>query len=279
MYPIMKGLFWEDGILKISYVCDEHFPIQCNEAIEWTFNEVEDFKPHIMVFGGDAYDGEAWSRWNNDNDWDQYEEYVSVARYFQRFNDMDFIKKKIWMYGNHEDNLFQPDRVKKSQRPMLDWKAFDPPGEIALRDVVKDWQVIRAYGSDVHRNIGSISFTHGTKIGQNAARDEALAHAPHMGLCVSGHTHKPVPVTRITHAGGIPGDVWYANAGTSIDPRKAKYMKRSMMQGWGRGIVNIEIHSRDATLVNEGRKIFRTKVWEAETRIKGIYRDTIHGRG
>lgn len=274
----MKGMFWEDGILRIAFTSDPHFPIQHDDSIDWQFDVVENFKPHLWVLGGDTYDGEGWTRWDNDHQWTQYQEYIETAKYYDRINKLDFVKRKIWLYGNHEANRVQPGRLKKSQKDILSWESFSPPGEIALRDAVKDWQIIKEYGSDVHKNIGPITFTHGTKLGLNSARDEALYHAPHMGLCCSGHTHKAVPVTRVVHAGGIPGDVWYANAGTAIDPKKAKYMHRSNMQGWSCGVVLIEIHSKDATLYNEGRKIFRTKIWEAETKVRSIYRDSIHGR-
>jgi predicted phosphodiesterase len=273
----MKGMFWEDGILRISFVTDEHFPVQSNDCIEWRFEQIEQFKPHIVWFGGDVYDGEAWSRWDQKN-WSQYEEYVKTAEYFQRYNDMDFIKKKVWMYGNHEHNRTQPGRVKKSQLELLDWESFAPPGKLALRDVVQDWRIIKDYGSDVYRSIGPIAFTHGTRLGLKAAEGEADYFAPHMGLCLSGHTHKPVPVTRAMRSGGVPADYWFANAGTAMCPKLADYMGRANRQGWGCGIVNIEVHSRDATLYSEGRKVFRTKIWEAETKIRGIYRDVIHGR-
>jgi hypothetical protein len=77
-------------------------------------------------------------------------------------------------------------------------------------------------------------------------------------------------------AGNQPADLWFANTGTGINISKARYIQRSNFQGWGMGVVRGEIHSSDKTLLKEGRKVFRSKIWDAETAILSIFRDRLN---
>jgi hypothetical protein len=141
---------------------------------------------------------------------------------------------------------------------------------------VRDWHVVRKYGSSVRWNLGPISFTHGTKANVYSARDEARMHCVPHGLTISAHSHRPVHVTRDSLAGNQPADLWYANVGTGIDVSKARYIQRSNFQGWGMAVVCGEIYSKDSTLLKEGRKVFRSKVWDAQTHVLGIQRDRLN---
>jgi hypothetical protein len=42
------------------------------------------------------------------------------------------------------------------------------------------------------------------------------------------------------------------------------------------GVVRGEIYSKDSTLLKEGRKVFRSKIWDAETAILSIFRDRLN---
>ncbi len=121
--------------------------------------------------------------------------------------------------------------------------------------------------------MGPITFVHGTKTNVYAARDEARMHGLPHGLTVGAHTHRPVSVQRDVNAGGIPGDLWFANTGCFIDWDQSHYIQRSNFQGWGHALVHGEVYSKDSTLLSEGRKAFMRKVWDADTRVLSLARD------
>jgi hypothetical protein len=252
-----------------------HHPVADPAALRFLHDQIESFQPDVLVNLGDWYDGEGWSRWDNENPWTIIDEYRAARDHARILNAFSFIKKFVWLYGNHEANISEPGRLKKSQRDIVDWQDWSPPGG-GLRDEVRDWHVVRKYGSSVRWNLGPISFTHGTKANVYSARDEARMHCVPHGLTISAHSHRPVHVTRDSLAGNQPADLWYANVGTGIDVSKARYIQRSNFQGWGMAVVCGEIYSKDSTLLKEGRKVFRSKVWDAQTHVLGIQRDRLN---
>jgi hypothetical protein len=98
-------------------------------------------------------------------------------------------------------------------------------------------------------------------------------HGHEFSLTVSGHTHRPVSVTRDVAAGGIVENRWYANTGMLSDPSLMRYIHRSNFSGWGHAIIVGEVHSKDLTILKEGRKHFRTKNWDAEVKIRELCKD------
>lgn len=250
-----------------------HHPIASVSALAWLHDQIEEFRPDVLVCLGDVYDGEGWSRWDNENAWTVVDEYEGWRDHLKILNDFTFLQKKVWLYGNHESNIEQPGRLKKSQRDIIHWKDWSPEGVGGIREQVKDWHIIPGYNSRQKWCLGPITFVHGTKTNIYAARDEARMHGTYHGLTVGAHTHRPVSVSRDVNAGGIPGDLWYANTGCLMDWDAAHYIQRSNFQGWGHGIVCGEVHSSNATLMHEGRKAFMSKIWDAETRILRLARD------
>lgn len=251
-----------------------HHPVADPKALAFLHAQIEAFQPDVLVNLGDWYDGEGWSRWDNENPWTIIDEYRAARDHARILNSFSFIKKFVWLYGNHESNISEPGRLKKSQRAIVDWQDWSPPGG-GLRDEVKDWHVIKKYGSSVRWNLGPISFVHGVKANVYSARDEARMHCVPHGLTVSAHSHRPVQVTRDSLAGNQPADLWFANVGTGIDVSKARYIQRSNYQGWGMAVCLIEVHSTDKSLLKEGRRGYMTKIWDAKTEMLGIQRDRL----
>lgn len=251
-----------------------HHPIASPDALDWLHAQIEEFRPNVLVCLGDAYDGEGWSRWDNENPWTIIDEYEAWRDHLKILNSFEFVTKKVWLYGNHEANLEEPGRLKKSQRSMVHWKDWSPEGVGGIREQVADWKILPAYSSVQKWNMGPLTFIHGTKTNLFAARDEARMHGIAHGLTVGAHTHKPVQVTRDVQPGSIPSDLWYANAGCLMDWERARYIKRSNYQSWGHACVCIEVASKDSAILSEGRKVYSTKIWDAETRVLRIARDS-----
>lgn len=255
----------------LAFSCVHH-PVADPKALEWLHAQIEEFRPNILINLGDWYDGEGWSRWDNENAWTTIDEYRAARDHARILNSFTFIDKHVWLYGNHEANREEPGRVKKSLRGIVHWKDWSPEGG-GLRDEVKDWKIISAYGSDVVHHEGQITFTHGTKVGINATADEAKMHGSPHGLLVAGHTHRPKVVDRLLFAGGTPSDYWFTNPGTLMDWNKAHYMRRLNFQAWGHGCTLIESYSK-VHGNRTGHRQLAKKNWDAETRIFQIARDT-----
>jgi hypothetical protein len=59
------------------------------------------------------------------------------------------------------------------------------------------------------------------------------------------------------------------------DPLKMRYIHRSNFQAWGQALVVGEIYSESKTMLKEGKRAFAKKIWDAETRVRSICRDTM----
>jgi len=156
------GLFFHLGGLTVSikflHFTDLHCPIHDAKAVAWLYDQIADFQPDLIVCGGDAYDGNAWSRWDNENLWTPMDEYEAWAKIVHNINTISPNSKKVWLYGNHEANLQEPGRLKKDLRAMVDWRDWDPVDRVGLRDKVREWRVVTRYGSAVRWNCGPVTF-------------------------------------------------------------------------------------------------------------------------
>lgn len=235
--------------------------------------ELEAFQPDVIVANGDMLDGDAWSRWDNENDWTLMDEYDQWAKIANTINELCPSAHKVWLYGNHEANLWEPGRVNKKLRGMVHWKDYRPEGKPCLASEMQKWHIVSEYGSHVRWCMGPIVFTHGTKAGLNAARDECLLHGHENSLTVSGHTHRPVQVSRNVQVGGIVDHRWYCNTGMLSNPVKMRYIHRQNFTGWGQAILVGEVGSKDKTLVKEGRRHFASQNWDAEIKVRELCAD------
>jgi predicted phosphodiesterase len=261
--------------IKFLTFSDLHAPVQDPAAVRWMLDTIEREKPDLIVANGDMLDGDAWSRWENEHDWTILDEYREWAKIAKTINELAPSALKVWLYGNHEANLWEPGRVPKKLRGIVHWKDYRPEGVPCLAEEMQGWRLVQEYGSHIRWSCGPIVFTHGTKAGINAARDEARMHGHAFSLTISGHTHRPIPVTRSVNAGNIPEDIWFANSGMLSDPLKMRYIHRSNFQAWGQALVVGEIYSESKTMLKEGKRAFAKKIWDAETRVRSICRDTM----
>jgi predicted phosphodiesterase len=182
--------------IKFLTFSDLHAPVQDPAAVRWMLDTIERERPDLIVANGDMLDGDAWSRWENEHDWtilDEYREWAKIAREINRLAPNAL---RVWLYGNHEANLWEPGRVPKKLRGIVHWKDYRPEGVPCLAEEMRGWRLVTEYGSHIRWSCGPIVFTHGTKAGINAARDEARMHGHAFSLTISGHTHRPVHVTR-----------------------------------------------------------------------------------
>ncbi len=247
-----------------------HNPITHKPFFNWLIEQIEEFKPHVIINLGDWYEGLAGSRHARDprQKWSLFDEHRSVLEQAQAIRAASPESLKVWLYGNHDDNLFgiHADRLPDDIREVANWRNND-----GLAKELADWHVIENYGHRKNWNLGQVTFAHGCALTEKAPQDAAYQYAAPYGLYISGHTHRPQPVTQCKERKGyLP--YWYANPGTGIDFDRCYYMERMSMAEWGRGVVVGEVH---ADGLRAGRKLMAKPNWSAETRIHSFAHDSV----
>lgn len=236
-----------------------HNPITHKPFFNWLIEQIEEFKPHVIVNLGDWYEGLAASRHSRHplQKWNLFDEHRAVLEQAKAIRAAAPEAKRVWLYGNHDDNLFgiHADRLPDDIREAANWRNFS-----GLPEELADWHILESYGHRPCWNLGQITFAHGCAITDTAPQDAAYLYGVPNGLYVSGHTHRPQRVTQC-RIRKVPMPYWIANPGTGIDFDQCYYMARNSMALWGRGVVVGEVHTK-----GEGREWKAKPNWSAETR-------------
>lgn len=231
-----------------------HFPTTDNDYLEWCYKIIEQFQPHVIVNLGDLYEGLAGSRHarHSNQKWDAFTEHLAVSKYLQRIAEISPQSKKVWLYGNHDDNFFNPhpDRVPEDMLRAISW---DTNSKVC--DLFADWTVVPKYAHGVRWHLGQISFGHGVELSNSGGKDEAYNFGTPNGLDIRAHTHKPERVSQCQERKAIL-PFSYANVGTGAIWDEMRYMDRNNKQLWGRGAF-VGFSNCSAN----GKECFATKQW------------------
>ena len=159
------------------------------------------------------------------------------------------------MEGNHDDNIRSIGRIDPGLRSLCVPEKHEPE--------LKHWKVFPyTYSKRGIYRIGSVTFAHGYECGLNS--DEAQGYIlgiPH-GLFVSGHTHRPKPVTQGYKTKAIPLPYWHANVGCMRN-MECNFMQRKRQHQWGQAIVVGESKPSKSPRM--------TRTWSAETQFFRMY--------
>lgn len=245
----------------IAFSC-LHAPITNREYLSWLVGLVEDEQPDTLVNLGDWYEGKAAKRWPawSDEKWSLQDEHQAVAAQAGLLNAAAPGAAKVWLYGNHDDNLFgmQPDRISEDLKDAVQWKNNKDVSE-----ALEDWLVVDRYSHRARFRLGPVTFQHGCDISASSDKDGAYLYGVPFGLYVRGHTHRPLQVTRCQER-RVPMPYWTTNPGTGIDFDRCHYMDRMSMALWGRGVIVGEVPDSS---VKQHRTAYASKNWDAELRI------------
>lgn len=248
----------------LAYSCP-HEPIVNRGWFNWLIGKIEEHKPDYIVCLGDLYEGKAAKRWPawSDEKWTLEDEHRAVVQHIEAVNSAGRDAIKYWLYGNHDENLFgnAPDRIHEDLKDAIQWRNH------ALVSVaLSSWRVVAQYGHRVRLRLGPLTFQHGVDITSGLAREGQLAayYGTPYGLYIRGHTHKPLPVSRVEW-GQFPLPYWFANPGTGADWKRMHYMDRCSMARWGRGCIIGE-----ASGIEQRRSAYGSKQWSAETLIHSM---------
>lgn len=237
-----------------------HAPITDKTYFNWLITQLEDFQPDYVINLGDWYEAKPAKRFSKwaDEVWTVLDEHREVARQASEINRVLPNSKRVLLFGNHDDNFFgeNPDRIESDVRAALHWKE-NKDTSVAL----KDWKVIEEYSHRTKFKLGPVTFQHGCDVAMNSMVKASYLYSIPNGLYVCGHTHRPCPVTQVSHL-QVPLPYWYANPGCGADWDKMHYMKRLSMANWGRGLVIGEVHE---SAVSSKRSFYSANSWNAET--------------
>jgi len=240
-----------------------HAPKQDNESVNWMLDQIRELKPDVIFNLGDFLEGNAASKFAKD-DSDKYsiiKEFKTADEISKRIIEASPESRRIWIQGNHEANLLNPARMDKRFAEICDYTKSP------YLTTFNEWLHPVEYQSDIKGTvrIGQIIAGHGVQTNVYSDNDQAMRFGTNNSLFISGHTHRPVPVTQARH-NRIMLPYYYANAGT-LGRLDRTYSSRVNTDSWGAAVIIGESTT--------GYSQRESKMWTAETKILKYKSDNI----
>jgi predicted phosphodiesterase len=242
----------------LAFSCP-HCPLEDMDAIRWMLERIRHHAPDVIVHLGDGHEAAGASKHPNEDSFTLKEEYAAHNKLLEDVRTTaelagDKPVRCVFLPGNHDDNILAACRIDAKVRELCDFRLHEPE--------LQNWEQPTEYVYNRKRgtfSLGQVTFAHGYECGQSSDEFQSILLSQYThGLFVSGHTHRPVHVTRAQKSKGVPLPYWYANAGCMRD-LKPSYVARKRTHGWGQAVVVGE-----AQLINSPRV---TRQWEAQTEI------------
>lgn len=199
---------------KALLLFDLHVPYEDESALTIASDFAQDFKPKVVVAGGDWQDCGAASKFVDENDVTLEEEYETESQLLDRF------KVTHWLEGNHEERI---RRIGGTVDPRLR-SLLDPAKNLNLEK-----RGINILPYDPWKGVlelGKLSVLHGWWYNQYSARKHAEAY----GCCAYGHSHRFQTFT--------PSQAFERNTGFNIGclcQLDLPYTKNKPPRGWIQG--------------------------------------------
>jgi predicted phosphodiesterase len=217
-----------------------HAPFHDESAVEWLLGRINKVQPDYVAFIGDALEANAASRWP-----DAVELNLSLETEFKALNTfLENVRKacpkskRIFMAGNHDNNLLGTGRIDPRVRSLCDWKRKENVPSWESWKIHPHYEYCRRRGS---LQLGQqIILSHGYETSATRMDRECLymsAGQP-SSLYVTAHTHRSEHPKMVTW-GDLPMNRWRANVGCLRD-LKPQYMARKSTWNWSHALVNVE---------------------------------------
>lgn len=241
--------------VRAAYITDPHCPGASAKALTWALGKVSEFKPDYMIVGGDVFEADAASRFQNEQKYDLLAEYEAGAKWLNLVHGATPDAEHVWLHGNHERNLMAPGRLDSRVRRVAHWNVSE------WRESFLRW---RQYEYDFSPRgclqLGQVIFYHGFDGSEeyNALRMINATGGHAHRLVVGGHTHRPKPPTQLMRTRTIPMQAWYANGGT-LGPTRPEWTTRQCTHEWAPGVVLLELQM--------GRSCQPERNWDCEVEL------------
>ena len=215
---------------KVGFLSDIHFPYEHEKSVGMALDYLTDWKPDVIVLGGDIFDFYAISRFNKNPARRQtLQEEIDSAKWF--IEEVDAIAKKVvFLEGNHEVRL---RRTIADQPSLYKLRALELPKVLGLP---AKWEVIEnqkgwMYGGVfwIHGDIKGVS----DRVMYPAAT--LLRHIRTTFVC--GHYHRP-GVAYQNDFEGLP-DAGWVNGHLSDEAASEEYITKP---NWQRGFISAEVN-------------------------------------
>ena len=247
---------------------DTHAPLVDWSAFNKVIEAIEEYKPQVIVHIGDALEGKFTSRHEADDrhNWTPIQEMEACARVFKAINDAAPKAHKVWVFGNHDDNMlnYNPGR---RDRGTIELIKSHFQTHLIDEGTLKNWHILDRYEHQKGWRIGQLTFRHGCDASDAGLRQDLYSYCTPHGLHISGHTHRPQQVQQLVQGKALT-PFWFANTGCLMDVSQAYYMDRARKDLWGHAYIVGTVH---APGLKEGRCNYAGKRWEAETRIIRLF--------
>lgn len=223
--------------VKALYLTDPHCPGHSPKALRWACQRICDYKPDYLIVGGDVFEADAASRFNNEKDYDLLHEYQIAAGWLDAVADAGPGCALVWCLGNHDHNIKSKGRIDRRVRRAVDWN------ESKYGSAFGRWrQIPYDFSARGTFQLGQVLFWHGFDGAEdsNAIRINNACGGYGNRLVIGGHTHKPHGPTQITKSKTIPLPLWFANGGT-LGPTRPDWTTRQDTSLWAPAVVKVEL--------------------------------------
>lgn len=228
-----------------------HLPLHCEAFRQHRLKKIAEIQPDYGIDLGDHIDYTALCKHPTGERHDLVYEFEQLAKDYDDIKAASPSSALVYLLGNHEERFLRPE-VPEQLRALYDFRRHESWSRHR-----NDVSVIQ-YGARQGFRLGPILFSHGSMVGINADRQEAMLYAPYYGLRIGAHTHVPIEPTRVTLPGRTPVPKWYCNVGTGADWDNLYYVNNSNIQTWGSALVWGVVHT------DKPRRYYDRKEWEVE---------------
>lgn len=231
-----------------------HCPIHDADGLRWLVDQVGELQPQYLINLGDTFDAESLSSFAKVNEFRLSEEYDAAGQFLAELHDVSPKSHKIWLMGNHEQRMLRPDS--RHVADLIDYRK--------RIDEAKRWKHIEyRYHPEGTFCLGKMTFYHGFVCGRNSVKGESIKLGVPNGCTVSGHTHRPNPIHRIS-LGVCPLPFFMLNPGCFIKP-DVEYMLTKDSSLWGQGVItgHVDRDGRNSSKQNwEANLVLRKMYWD-----------------
>ena len=177
------------NVARVVVLNDIHFPDESVQAIQLALRIITEVQPHVILFGGDAFDFDALGKFMTHHRRIRRDAIKEVESRWYRFNDeIDSVLKKpsatarVLFKGQHDNRVEAWNSATNNPMAQTSEEAF-------VNMVRADGRVMWL-GEASETNIGKWRIQHGERYGENASKN-AMKDDGYGANLTQGNSHRP----------------------------------------------------------------------------------------
>jgi len=215
---------------KVGFLSDIHFPFHNPKHVGIALDFMEDYKPDVIVLGGDIYDFYPISRFNHSpSRRHTIQEEIDSAKWFIQAID-ELAPRVVFIKGNHEGRF---SRTLADTPSLYDLRALEFR---KVLDLPESWEVVENQKGFMY---GGVYWIHGDVKGvSERVMYPAAAMLRYLRTTfVCGHYHRP-GVAYQNDFDGLP-DAGWVNGHLSSEEASEEYITKP---NWQSGFISAEVN-------------------------------------